>query len=139
MSDIFPEHAPNMLKCDTVASEHTGPSEHVRTCPNMLRTCFPEHAQMVTLLALQSLAQDNLIQTQSKQTQACVSSGVFHMYACSFIDMLLVLFIRTMSEHSPNMVRTHSEHDEPGKGCGRIVQMESGFEPSKSIPKQTSS
>ena len=61
------------------------------------------------------------------------------MYACSFIDMLLVLLIRTMSEHSPNMVRTHSEHDEPGKGCTGRAQMESEIEPLESMPKQTSS
>ena len=37
------------------------------------------------------------------------------------------------------MVRTHSEHAEPGRGCGRSAQTEREIEALESMPKSTSS
>ena len=115
MSEHVPEHAPIMLKCDTVASEHTHASEHA---PNMSehtpnissRTCVPEHAQKVTLPALQSPARADSIQTQPNFKLKHVphqepSAGVLDFEVC-FANVLLVLRIGPISEHGPNTLRT---------------------------------
>ena len=84
---------PNMLSSEHVRYLSRIRSEHaevrhccirtyrtLRTCPNMLRTCFPEHASMLRMTCL----------TLRSALQTCL-----RCYS---------------SERSPNMVRTWSEH-----------------------------